>query len=48
MKRLGYYEQDLDGIFGHGLETAIKEFRKAHGLPMDNCVDQEVYKALGL
>ncbi|MDO7786336.1 L,D-transpeptidase family protein [Desulforamulus aquiferis] len=48
LKRLGYYEQDLDGIFGHGLETAIKEFRKAHGLPMDNCVDQEVYKALGL
>jgi len=48
LKRLGYYEGQLDGIFGYGLETAIKKFRQASGLPMDNCVDDDMYKALGL
>lgn len=48
LKRLGYYEAKLDGIFGYGLETAIKKFRKAHDLPMDNCVDRNMYEILGL
>lgn len=48
LKRLGYYESNLDGIFGYGLEAAVKKFRKAQGLPMDNCVDHALYKALGL
>lgn len=48
LKRLGYYDAGVDGIFGYGLETAIKKFRKANGLPMDNCVDSAMYKALGL
>lgn len=48
LKRLGYYEADIDGIFGGGLETAIKKFRKTNGLPSDNCVDSKMYQALGL
>lgn len=48
LKRLGYYDANIDGIFGYGLETAIKKFRKANGLPMDNCVDSKMYEALGL
>lgn len=46
--RLGYYESALDGIFGYGMEGAIKKFRKANGLPMDNCVDSAMHRALGL
>ncbi|MEG6523256.1 L,D-transpeptidase family protein [Desulfotomaculum sp. 1211_IL3151] len=48
LKRLGYYEMQVDGIFGYGLEAAIKKYRKAHNLPMDNCVDSNMYRSLGL
>lgn len=48
LKRQGYYEGKVDGIFGYGLEAAIKKFRKANGLPMDNCVDSKMYQTLGL
>lgn len=48
LKRLGYYEMQLDGIFGYGLETAIKKYRQARNLPMDNCVDSIMYRSLGL
>ncbi|GAB6179778.1 peptidoglycan-binding protein [Desulfotomaculum defluvii] len=48
LKRLGYYEMQLDGIFGYGLEAAIKKYRKANNLRMDNCVDSNMYKSLGL
>ncbi|AEG59198.1 L,D-transpeptidase family protein [Desulforamulus ruminis] len=48
LKRLGYYQAELDGIFGGGLETATKKFRQANGLPPDNCVDANMYRAMGL
>ena len=48
LKRLGYYQGVIDGIFGYGLDTAIREFRKDNDLPMDNRVDSKMYEALGL
>lgn len=48
LKRLGYYENQIDGIFGYGLEEAIKKYRQANNLPMDNCVDSKMYRSLGL
>ncbi|CCO07959.1 L,D-transpeptidase family protein [Desulforamulus hydrothermalis] len=48
LKRLGYYDGKVDGIFGYGMEAAVKKFRQANGLPPDNCVDRHMYQALGL
>ena len=48
LKRLGYYEGVIDGIFGSGLDTAIRNFRKNNDLPVDNRVDSKMYEALGL
>jgi len=48
LKRLGYYNGEIDGIFGGGMEKAVIEFRKDHNLRYDNCVDLDFYKKLGL
>lgn len=48
LKRLGYYKAEVDGIFGYQMEQAVKKFRKANGLPMDNQVNKVMYQALGL
>lgn len=48
LKRYGYYNGPIDGIWGGGLERAIVEFRKDNGLRHDNSVDHEMYEALGI
>ncbi|SFF99315.1 Putative peptidoglycan binding domain-containing protein [Desulfotomaculum arcticum] len=48
LKRLGFYNGPIDGIWGGGMEKAVIEFRKAQGLPFDNSVDSKVYAELGL
>ncbi|WP_027364135.1 L,D-transpeptidase family protein [Desulfotruncus alcoholivorax] len=48
LKRLGFYDGPIDGIWGGGMEKAVIEFRKARGLPFDNSVDSKVYTELGL
>ncbi|MBQ8653369.1 MAG: peptidoglycan-binding protein, partial [Clostridia bacterium] len=35
LKDLGYYTGSVDGDFGNGTETAVKEFQKANGLSVD-------------
>lgn len=35
LKTLGYYTGSVDGDFGSGTETAVKEFQKANGLTVD-------------
>lgn len=48
MKEYGYYEGPVDGIWGRGMEQAVIQFRKDRNMKHDNCVDNEVYKALGI
>ncbi|WP_031513033.1 L,D-transpeptidase family protein [Desulfofalx alkaliphila] len=48
LKRHGYYQQEVDGIFGGGMEQAVLDFRADHNLPRDNQVDYEMYKAMKL
>lgn len=48
LKRLGFYDGPIDGIWGGGMEKAVIKFREHRKLPRDNSVDEGVYKALGL
>lgn len=48
LRRQGFYRGEVDGIFGPATEDAIIKFRRAHGLPYDNAVDDKVYELLGL
>lgn len=48
LKRLGYYDGPIDGIWGGGMERAVLAFRKSRELSQDNCVDAEFYHQLGL
>ncbi|MBM7855454.1 peptidoglycan hydrolase-like protein with peptidoglycan-binding domain [Desulfohalotomaculum tongense] len=48
LKRQGYYNQKVDGIFGPAMERAVFNFRKDHGLLRDNRVDREMFEAMGL
>jgi len=48
LRRQGYYRGAADGIFGPVTEEAVIRFRRAHGLPDDNAVDDKVYELLGL
>ncbi|MFO7294457.1 MAG: L,D-transpeptidase family protein [Caldicoprobacter sp.] len=48
LKRLGYYQGSLDGIYGEGMKYALIRFKKDHGLPVDHYVDWATYRALGI
>jgi len=48
MKKHGYYDGPIDGIFGPGLQQAVIQFRKDFSLRYDNRVDAEMYELLGL
>ncbi|MEG6614957.1 peptidoglycan-binding protein [Peptococcaceae bacterium 1198_IL3148] len=48
LKRKGYYDQEVDGIFGPGMEQAIFNFRADHNLVRDNRVDREMYEVMKL
>jgi len=48
MIKHGYYDGEIDGIFGGGLREAVINFRKDHGLPHDDRVDSKCYELLGL
>ena len=43
---LGYYVDDIDGIFGQLSKTATKAFQADYGLPSNGIVNSETEKAL--
>ncbi|RKO66248.1 hypothetical protein D7024_04360 [Desulfofundulus salinus] len=47
LKRLGYYNQKPDGIFGPQTAEAVVFFRKKHGLEEKPVVDEELWRLLG-
>ena len=48
LKRWGYYNGNVDGIFGSGTAQAVKYFQKKNGLTADGIVGEATARALGL
>jgi N-acetylmuramoyl-L-alanine amidase len=46
LKLLGYYTQPLDGQFGYNTLTAVSQFQKNYGLPIDGYAGNETWAAL--
>ncbi len=48
LKLWGYYNGNVDGVFGKGTRTAVIAFQKKNGLTADGVVGKSTYKALGM
>ena len=48
LKQWGYYQGEVDGIFGSGTKSAVIAFQKKNGLTPDGVVGKATYKALGM
>jgi len=46
LKKLGYYHGPIDGIFGGGTYSAVKNFQREHNLKVDGIVGEKTWKAL--
>lgn len=48
MKEKGYYPGKPDGIYGEGMKKYVMEFKEDHELTVNNNIDHEFYKKLGI
>ncbi len=48
LKNWGYYDGEVDGIFGYKTETAVKKFQQKNGLKVDGKVGNQTFAALGM
>ena len=48
LEGLGFYNGNIDGVFGRGTEVAVMEFQKTNNLSPTGAVTTEVYDALGI
>lgn len=48
LRRLGYYNGQVDGLNGTGTRNAIRSYQMDRGLPVTGRVDQELLRDLGL
>lgn len=48
LKKWDYYDGPIDGVYGGGTFTAVKEFQRKNGLTVDGVVGPSTAKALGL
>ena len=44
--KLGYNTNGVDGIFGSGTYTAVREFQKTRGITADGIVGQDTWRKL--
>jgi hypothetical protein len=47
LKELGYFTGYESGIYNDSLKTALHQFQRANGLPVENKVTRDDYKAMG-
>lgn len=48
LKNWGYYDGDVDGIYGSATERAVRAFQRKNGLTADGKVGAQTLEALGL
>jgi len=48
LKMWGYYDGELDGIYGSSTASAVKLFQKKNGLTVDGIVGKSTFEALGM
>lgn len=48
LKKLGYYDKEIDGVYGVGMEKALNKWQSEKGLPITNKITQDIYNALGI
>lgn len=48
LKRWGYYNDGLDGVYGYQTYTAVKYFQKKNGLTVDGIAGNNTLKAMGI
>lgn len=48
LKRWGYYDGDVDGIYGSGTAEAVRYFQRKNGLTADGIVGPNTLRALGM
>jgi peptidoglycan hydrolase-like protein with peptidoglycan-binding domain len=48
LERRGYYVGDNKGQFGMETRTAVRRYRRDHGLPVIGKIDNELLRSLGL
>ncbi len=48
LQELGFYKEPIDGLFGQGVEQAVKEFEDSEGFAPDGVAGVSVLEALGL
>lgn len=48
LHELGYYEMEIDGIYGAGMERALNQWQSEKGLLITNKINQEIYNELGI
>ena len=48
LKRWGYYNGNVDGIYGSGTLAAVKRFQKKNGLAVDGIAGKRTLEAMGI
>lgn len=48
LQELGFYKEPIDGLFGQGVEQAVKDFEESEGFAADGVAGVSVLEALGL
>ena len=48
LKRWGYYNGDIDGVYGRRTVEAVKYFQRQNGLPADGVCGEQTLAALGM
>ncbi|MDR5659669.1 N-acetylmuramoyl-L-alanine amidase [Serpentinicella sp. ANB-PHB4] len=46
LQELGYYDMDIDGLFGPGTERGVRNFQKDHDLAVDGFAGPATYEAV--
>ncbi len=48
LKRWGYYDGDIDGIYGSQTQEAVRKFQEKNGLTVDGIAGSETLAAMGI